>query len=249
MISGIIIITLVTSIALAQDDEETPENIGQTGGTYILQPGDTLDVLGQRWNVSVVTLKQANDITDSLALRPGMTITIPPNSPPYGTYPPMQTASGDPPDAGGFGVSGETYVMQPGDVLDLIAQERNVSVVSIMMANGITNTKMLMPGTLIVIPDDAPPYGVFPATDQGGTAATTTTTDTDGQGGGGGGGDTYIVQPNDTLDGIAADHNVQTRCLAEANALENPKFIYPGQTIQIDRSCPPYDGYDIVGNK
>jgi N-acetylmuramoyl-L-alanine amidase len=209
--------------------------------SYTVQPRDTLDTIGQELNVSVVALKQANNITTRTILQPGDVLTIPSDAPAYGLFPAIQTdtSAGQ---GGGSNVSGESYVMQYGDVLDVIAQQRDVSLVAILQANNVISARDLMPGTMIVIPDGAPPYGQFPAT----TTTTSAQADTSAGQGGGGGGDGYVVQPNDTLDHIAALHNVQTVCLAESNALANPRMIFPGQTIAIDTSCPAYDGYDVV---
>jgi len=61
-------------------------------------------------------------------------------------------------------------------------------------------------------------------------------------------GDSYAVQPRDTLDQIAASFDVQTSCLAASNNLANPNEIRPGDIINIDLSCPRYDGVDFVLN-
>jgi LysM repeat protein len=130
-------------------------------------------------------------------------------------------------------------VIQPNDTLDTIGQRLNVSVVAIMKANNITNSRRIYAGDVIVIPEDSPAYGEFPPLENAGSSDSTL--------GQGGGANTTVVQPNQTLDGIAADFNVKTSCLAEANELTNPSKIFPGQMIVIDTTCPPYDGFDVVG--
>jgi LysM repeat protein len=209
--------------------------------TYTIQRGDTLDTIGQALNVSVEALTQANQIKRTTILKIGDTLIIPPDAPPYGVFPALTNpAQTDTTSGQGGGIAGETYVMQPGDVLDVIAQKKNVSVDSLKIANNVKNVRKLMPGTVIIIPSDAPPYGVFPATDN------PSSTDTTSGQGGGASGPTYVVQPNDTLDHIAAQHNVQTACLAKSNNLKTPSKIFPGKTLVIDTSCPAYDGYDVV---
>src|SRR5262245_17871620 len=61
-------------------------------------------------------------------------------------------------------------------------------------------------------------------------------------------GSAYTVQAGDTLDGIAAFYDVQTDCLAKSNNLAKPSEIKPGDVINIDMSCPTYDGFDFVTN-
>lgn len=233
----IVISGLFGALAMAQEGGE--EGNRPPGGSYTIQYGDTLDVLGQEWNVSVEALKQANGITNLTILQPGDVIVIPAEAPPYGQVPARPLEDSTQGQGGGGSVSGSDYVVQRNDTPDTIAQRFDVSVVSLIKANNITNTKRIFPGDVLVIPDDAPPYGEFPPLDNPASEDSTL--------GAGGGGNVHIVQPRETLDGIAADNNVQTQCLADANNLEYPGRIYPGQQIVIDTTCPPYDGFDVVG--
>lgn len=59
---------------------------------------------------------------------------------------------------------------------------------------------------------------------------------------------TYSVQGGDILDSIAAQFDVQTACLAEVNNLGDGSKIKPGQILNIDLSCPRYDGLNFVTN-
>ncbi len=249
---GVVIILglmLVLAMTAGAQDDSGDDAGGETRPTsYTIQRGDTLDTIGQRYDVSVVAMQQANDLRPSAILRPGDTIVIPRDAPPYGTYPAIPER-GVASESGG-GAGGEIYVVQPRDTLDTIGQRLDVSSVSIQVANNITNSRALLPGMTLVIPADAPPYGVYPAlsTNPGDSVASL------GQGGGATGGpidiegDFYVIQPNDTLDRVAALHNVQMRCLADFNGIGNPRYVYPGDVIRIDRSCPAYDGYDFVGD-
>ena len=53
---------------------------------------------------------------------------------------------------------------------------------------------------------------------------------------------TYTLQYGDVLDVIAASFDLSVNCLAEASGIDNPNKVRPGDTLIIDRSCPPYDG-------
>jgi len=206
------------------------------GSTYTVEPGDTLDTIGQELDVSVVSLQLANDIEPGDFIFPGDVLTIPADAAPYGAFPATDT---DLTEGGGIGggAAGEFYVIQPQDTLDVIAQERNVSVVSLIQVNEIENPRLIMPGMTILIPDDAPPYGAFPATD--------TDLATGGGAGGGVAGEVYIIQPRDTIDQIAADFNAATRCIVDANEITNVRMIQPGQTLVIPDDCPAYVGFAI----
>jgi LysM repeat protein len=209
---------------------------------YMVQENDTLDVIGQALDVSVVSLQVANDIQTQRDMEIGMCLTIPEDAPPYGVYPAL-----DNPEEGiGGGVDGELYVIQPLDTLDVIGQRFNVSVVAIKQVNQILKTSQVTPGKTIVIPEGAPAYGQYPALciDEAGIPVVETICDNPNIGQGGGGPADYVVQVNDTLDKIGALFNADVKCIAEQNELKN-NFIRPGQPLTIGEDCPAYTG-DLV---
>jgi LysM repeat protein len=214
--------------------DTTTESAGQGGGsqTYVVQPGDTLDVIGQTFNVSVEAIMMVNDVTVR-DMVPGLVLTIP-SGPAYGMVPAMD---GGPGAGGGVRSGDELYVVQRGDTLDTIAQEFDVSVVSLEVYNEIDNPGIILPGTSLVIPGDAPPYGTFPALD--------TPDFTDGQGGGIAG-ELYVVQPGDTLDTIAQELNVSVVSLTIVNEITNSRRLFPGTTLLIPDDAPPYGQYPAI---
>ena len=139
----------------------------------------------------------------------------------------------------------ESYTVEYGDVLDVIAARYNVSVACIAEASGLESPHVLRPGDVLTIPANCPPYdglalGSLPAQAQDA-----------GQGGGGSAQTlsaegTYVVQPRDVLDLIGAAFDVSPACIAETNNLTNPNRIFPGDELVIDTSCPPYDGVNFV---
>ncbi len=46
-------------------------------GTYIIEPGDTLSVIAERFGVSVDAISEANQISDVNAIQPGQELIIP----------------------------------------------------------------------------------------------------------------------------------------------------------------------------
>lgn len=198
---------------------------GQGGGliageTYVIQPLDTLDVIAQRYNKSLVSIQLANGLYNSAHVRPGLTIIIPEDAPPYGMYPAL-----------GAMQTGTTYIVQRGDTLESIAQEFDVAVVALELANYIDSDADLFEGRTLLIPAGVPAYGDDAAML--------------GQGGGGLDVQVHVVQPRETLDGIAAFYNRDTTCLARANELARPSSLRPGQVLVIDVSCGPYVGEGV----
>ena len=58
-------------------------------------------------------------------------------------------------------------------------------------------------------------------------------------------GDVHVVQPRETIDGIAAFYNVDTQCLLDANNIIRANLTQPGTPIVIDQNCPEYTGDGI----
>ncbi|GAB4512127.1 MAG: hypothetical protein OHK0046_11160 [Anaerolineae bacterium] len=226
----------------ALDVPDTSEGGGVGGGVegelYVVQPRDTLDTIAQEFDVSLIVLREANSFLESDRITPGQTLLIPADAPAYGEFPVLNAIdSGEGGGQGGGG--GEVYTIQRGDTLDTIAQEFDVSVVSLQQVNELEDGDVLQIGQQILIPLDAPAYGMFPALD---------TAETSEGGGVGGGveGDLYVVQLMDTIDQIAADYNVAVTCITEANAIDNVRLIKPGQTLVIPLGCPAYTGAAVA---
>jgi LysM repeat protein len=217
---------------------------------YVVQASDTLDVIGQTLDVSVVSLQIANQIeAGGREVKIGMCLAIPPDAPAYGVYPALDTPTDTTLGQGGAVIEGEQYVVQPLDTLDVIGQQFNVSVVSLQQANGIGTARDMTPGKTIVIPADAPPYGTFPALCppydplQPGDCSDNDLTA--GQGGGAAG-EVYVVQPRDTIDLIAARFDKDVACILEQNQLEKKGLVYAGQALLLGDDCPSYVGDSVI---
>jgi LysM repeat protein len=223
-------------------DEFADDSAGIGGGVegepYVIQPRDTLDVIAQAYNISLVSLQYANNLFSVKDVKPGMTIIIPADAPPYGVFPALDQFSDETLGQGGATIEGEPYVIQPRDTLDVIAQAYNISLVSLQYANNLFSVKDVKPGMTIIIPADAPPYGTYPALDQ--------FTDETAGAGGGVEGEVYVVQLRDSLDGIGARFNADVDCLASQNRLSKSDYIYAGLALVIPDDCGPYSGFDVV---
>jgi len=120
----------------------------QSGGTYVVQSGDTLfGIANRKFGVSVAALKAANGITGD-QINVGQVLNIPggggtPNIQPQQSqvYSPEQQQQG-----------GGTYVVQSGDTLFGIANRKfGVSVAALKAANGITGDQINV-GQVLNIP-------------------------------------------------------------------------------------------------
>ena len=98
--------------------------------TYVVQQGDTLSGIAQKFGVSLADLKAANpQILNPDLIFPGQVVVVP---------------SGPLPG---------TYVVQRGDTLSELAEKFGVSLAALEAANPqILNPDLIFPGQLIVIP-------------------------------------------------------------------------------------------------
>jgi LysM repeat protein len=126
-----------------------------TTTTYVVQPGDTLTRIAQRFGTTVQAILAANpQITNPNLIYAGQVIEIPggqavtptptPTTTPVTPTPtPTSTPSG----------TTTTYVVQPGDTLTRIAQRFGTTVQALLAANPqITNPNLIYAGQVIEIP-------------------------------------------------------------------------------------------------
>jgi LysM repeat protein len=106
----------------------------------------------------------------------------------------------------------EGYVVQPGETLGEIALRHGVTVDEIAAVNDIDNPNLILAGQVLVIPEPSQR-----------TAAETEPKE----------GRHYIVRQGDTLGEIALLHRKTVAELVEANNIDNPNRIVPGQVIII----------------
>ncbi len=97
--------------------------------TYVVQPGDTLSEIAERYGTTYQTLAALNNISDPNLIVTGQTIRIPEDS----------------------GSSARYYTIQAGDTLSEIAEKYGTTVRALMALNGISNPNLIYAGTTIRI--------------------------------------------------------------------------------------------------
>ncbi|MFH1899121.1 MAG: M23 family metallopeptidase [Patescibacteria group bacterium] len=107
---------------------------------YIIEPGDSLYTIGNKFKVSIDAIKYMNGLTDNSVLSIGQEITIPP-------------------------IAGLVHKVESGDTLGSIALKYDVAPQAIADFNYILDTSRLAVGTELVIPGgkipEAPPPFVY----------------------------------------------------------------------------------------
>jgi LysM repeat protein len=222
---------------------QTPGRDG-TDGTYVIRPNDTLDTIGQELDVSVESLISANNITNNKAILAGQVLVIPDDAPGYGFVPALILSPGAAAAMGAAGdepsVPGMTYVVVEGDTIQSIAESFDISTIVLRAVNRLGLEPDVPVGTELFVPEGASPFGTFP--EEGEVARLT-----EGMGAGAIEGQTYVLQRNQTLDGVGALFNVNHYCLIERNGIINVRSITAGTLLIIPDDCGPYTGFDVVG--
>lgn len=113
------------------------------------------------------------------------------------------TIPGTKPDSG----QTVTHIVQPGENLFRIALKYGTTVEAIAAANSIVNPSLIYAGQKLTIPT-------------GGTPPPT-------------GARYHVIQPGETLSGIAMRYGTTPWAIAAANGISNINFIYAGQTLRI----------------
>jgi LysM repeat protein len=127
------------------------------------------------------------------------------------------------------------HVVAPGESLYAVAAADGLSVDQLAAANGISPDSQLTAGSTLAIP---PQTGEAVASSSSANSTSTESSTagapspSDSSGGG------YVVQPGDTLSGIAARYGVSVEALASANGLDPAGILPAGDTLSVSGGSP-----------
>lgn len=127
-------------------DTGTLTDAGTSGGTVVVQPGDTLYGIARRNNVSVSDLKSTNGLTSNI-IQPGQSLALPGASNSVTrsarrTVPVEAESSASRADLS----DDDVYTVRPGDSLYRISRATGVSVDDLKSINGISDARRIRPG-------------------------------------------------------------------------------------------------------
>jgi lysozyme len=205
----------VAATAVVTTGTPAAGQLTQTTIDYYVKDGDTLLSVAQKFAVEVETIRQLNYLLDD-KIFVGQILQMP--------YREGITAEGAPTPT----PEPYRYTVEEGDSLGTIAQQFGVSAVSIMEANNLGNPNSVFVGQVLEIPGYAT-AAPSAATTTNAAATTNTTTATQGSETG----VTHVVQPGETLSGIAQKYGVDANALAEANNVVNRNQLRVGQQLVV----------------
>jgi LysM repeat protein len=142
-----------TDDGVATDSSSASASVTTAGGSYVVQPGDTLSAIAAREGVSVSQLAAANGLDPSRVLLAGSVLR-------GTTAAPVNSATAS--------LAGGSYVVQPGDTLTAIAARAGISTAQLAADNGIDPNGTLLAGSVLRLSGGA---ATFASSSQG-TAAT-----------------------------------------------------------------------------
>lgn len=174
---------------------------------HVVAPGENLYRIGERYGLSWVTIAELNGITNPDQIVVGQELRLSATAPVAGA-PPAEPVTGELPAAPDLESSAPvgTHTVRPGDSVYRISQLYGISWVEIAEANGLITPNQIYVGQVLKIPVSRPgPTPEF----------------------------THQVRGGETLFRIALQYGVAQAALAEANGLQAPYVIYPGQTLVI----------------
>ncbi len=128
------------------------------------------------------------------------------------------------------------YVVQKGDSLSAIARRFKTSVAQLSALNQINNSHRISIGQRLLLPQDtAATTGetsaqIAAAAQQSGVLPAATSAPRSR--------DSYTVRRGDTLSTIARRFDVTERSLLQANNIDHPDLIYPGQELKLPGTTP-----------
>jgi LysM repeat protein len=142
--------------------EGTPQPAAPAGNTYVVEAGDSLYAIAERFGVTVEELAELNELADPRQLEVGQVLRIPDTAvisptPEGTTSTSTPTPSGPTKTPRPIGTPGEgetTYTVQSGDNANDIALSFGITVEELAAANNTTvdNLRSLQVGDVLIIP-------------------------------------------------------------------------------------------------
>lgn len=188
-------------------NEPKPVQPAKRPDSYVVQSGDTLTGIANKFNLSVAELAKYNNISTNYQVRAKQTLwLIPDKAPNNKTIQPQRTKKYQ-------GATGK-YTVQSGDTLIGIANKLGVSADDIADLNDFNANSRLQRGQSITVPvSQAKANHALTGKEVG-----------------------YTVQRGETLNSIASKFGITTAELASANGLRSTSGLQAGQKITIPQA-------------
>ena len=170
---------------------------------HTVAPGESLTSIAAADHISITALAGANRLSRDARLIAGSVLRIPPPGRGIRSRPAPRSARRSPPVL-------RRYTVAPGDTLTGVAARHGLSVSYLATLNHLRPTALLIAGETLTLSETAPrTVAARPPTRR------------------------YVIQPGDTLSGVAARHRVSTSYLAMLNHLRPTVMLIAGATLTV----------------
>jgi LysM repeat protein len=197
---------------------------------YTVQQGDTLSAIANRLGTTIDALATANNLQTPYLITVGQSLAVPGQTPVSNSAATATTMV----DTTQASVSSAMYNVQAGDTLSSIANSQGVTLEALAAANNLSSPYLLTVGQQLVVPGGGTATVAAVATTDSGSVDTTAASTA-----------TYIVQPGDTLSGIADRLGFSLDALTAANSSIDPSALQVGQALSIPAGAAPVNQSDV----
>ncbi|HJF14863.1 MAG TPA: LysM peptidoglycan-binding domain-containing protein [Enteractinococcus helveticum] len=177
--------------------------------TYKVKAGDTLSAIAARNGISLSTLLKANGLSMSSVIYPGQSLKLSGSAS-------SSSSSTSKTSKSSSSSGGSTYKVRSGDTLSGIAAKNDVSLSTLLNANGLSRSSIIYPGQQLKLSGSA-------SNSSSSTKSTSSSRSSS----------SYTVKAGDTLSSIAARNGVSLSTILKANGLSLSSTIFPGQNIKL----------------
>jgi len=165
-------LTLVVALLLVAAAPPATAAPAGTEDTHVVQPGETLFRIAQRYGVTVEALADANGLSDPTRIQPGQVLKIPRTGTRErgnaGTGSQLPKKQATPRSTGPTRTVSYRYTVRRGDTLYSIARRFGITVAALKRANGLSidlirpGQRLLIPGVKVTVrvPPPGPTIGV-----------------------------------------------------------------------------------------
>lgn len=182
-------------------------------GTHVVRSGETLSDIAADHGTTVRALVAANGIKNPNLVVAGRSLEIP---------------SGGSTGGGAATGTGTTYVVENGDTLGAIARKFGTTVRSLVEANGITNPNLIRTGKKLTITASTAPGPAAQPARSGGVSSGAQLP-----------GQRHLVQPGDTIGGIARRYGISQADFVRWNGLQEGRIYATTRLVLFDPGTLP----------
>ncbi len=213
-------------------------------GVHVVQPGENLFRIAQRYGTDVAVLAQINGISNTWQIYAGQTLILPgaaAMTPASEPGPAVEIA------AAPVEMTPRYHTVARGEILSQIAQRYGMTPDQLAQLNNITNPNLIYAGQQLFVGMEPAAPSMNAASPVQAQALPMLSAAVDLPSSAPAAATTHVVQAGESLSRIAQRYNVSMLALAQANGIVDPNRVLAGQTLIIPGSSGTTLDYGTIG--